>query len=272
MRSEASPTGTGTGQDLWNHEVDRDSIRTDPRPGMLPEREPPGPQQFRQERRVAQIWRRNAEIGVGRVLGSSEVGIASVEIDWPAHRRAPRRRAVRRALRQHRAARLRARTYSGSGPPDTLVLLHPLQHLFTLRRFPSRPGQQIHDELARSDAAKTITLDRPVEGDRIERLKKHDVCASVGLAEIQAVDGLDRIRDVEARQPCRRDGIESLSCKSAGGGVRELRRAELSSRELADPAAREPSSVCWTPSGRSPRPTGEWRPASRLSRQLPANG
>ncbi len=81
MRSEASPTRTGTGQDLRNHEVDRNSIRTDPRPGMLPEREPPGPQQFRQERRVAQIWRRNAEIGVGRVLGSSEVGIAGVEID-----------------------------------------------------------------------------------------------------------------------------------------------------------------------------------------------
>ena len=27
---------------------------------------------------------------------------------------------------------VRARTYSGSGPPDMLVLLHPFQHLFTL--------------------------------------------------------------------------------------------------------------------------------------------
>ena len=61
-----------------------------------------------------------------------------------------------------------------SASADMLVLLHPLQHLFTLRWFPTRSGQQIHDELARSDAAKTIALDRPVEGDRIERLKKHD--------------------------------------------------------------------------------------------------
>ena len=48
---------------------------------MLSEQEPTRLQQVGQERRVAQICRPHAEVGVGRVLGGGEVGIAGMEID-----------------------------------------------------------------------------------------------------------------------------------------------------------------------------------------------
>ena len=86
-----------------------------------------------------------------------------------------------------------------------------------------------------------------------------------GGEEIQAVDGPWGVGDVDGRLSCRRDGIESAELQK-----RRWRRTRTSSRGasfrgLADPVAREPWLVCWNRSGRSPRPTGEWRPANRQS-------
>ncbi len=113
-----------------------------------------------------------------------------------------------------------------SGPPVMLVPLHPRRISSPCEGSPPGPsaGRPRAGRGPRSEDRRVRPSDRRRQDPEARAARRW---RRLGLPDVQAVDGLARLADVDGRQPCGCNGVESLSCESAGRGVRELHPAGL---------------------------------------------